>query len=1114
MHLFKLPHTQIASTTLTTILRFSSEIPDTAAKGYLSIQPQAIVLDFASFLVPEGSNDFYQTEIQQEENQLVLTCTCNKKSGSLCTHQSRVLYTIIQKVDLRMYFDTPLRHKQMRLFGIDYGLDKENNLDEFFMLDRQNNETRIVPLLKDLISINADTILSLEQQLWSLKPSLPESISTLIDPPIVVIGKNKYYENCYIELYSTHNTKEGQIKNPLTLLDPIVLLQNQKDAAMIRFYSAILRFKNQFRELTPSSDIEALKTIMLNAPQLDFYIHEPSISENINASSIRKVTISNPKFDLQLFVNQRDTLFEVTGIVALDGKNFNLEKLNPKFNYFLLTDKILHLVNEPEYLNIIHFFNRHYSKIIIHESKFEIFRQRILSKLEEQVKITYTYLKIATPKQLLESGFDGHLKKLIYLSESGHFILITPVMKYGNVEVPVFSLKQIHGIDTHGYPFEVRRNEVEEVRFIAAVKQQHPDFLDQKPKEALYLNKKTFLNESWFFDAFEEWRNQSIAIYGFNKINNNRLNPHRATVAVTVESGINWFLSEINFNFGKQKVSLKNLQKAAKNRNRYVELGDGTVGILPAEWLTKLEKYFNAGEISGETIKIPKFNFNLVQEIFPKESIGLTAKSEIENIKSRMAHFQAIQYVKTPEGLQTALRNYQKEGLNWLNFLDDFGFGGCLADDMGLGKTVQIIAFILSQKEKRGSNSNLVVVPTSLIHNWESEIKKFAPSLQVFIHHAEKRLTQKCDIDPFDIILTTYGTMMGDIQFLKNCRFNYIFLDESQAIKNPDSQRYKAAKLLKSRNKIVITGTPFENNSMDLYGQLSFACPGLLGSKIQFKNKFLVPIDRFKDDKVAVELKNRINPFILRRTKAQVAPELPDKTEMILYCQMNDEQKRLYFSYEREFFNYLNTKEEGDIQRNRLHVLQGLTKLRQICNAPSLLNDEAFYGHSSSKIEVLMEQIIEKSPHHKILVFSQFVGMLDLIRKALITEGIPHEYLTGQTRNRKSIIQNFQENAAIRVFLISLKAGGTGLNLTQADYVYLVDPWWNPAVENQAIDRSHRIGQDKKVVAVRLIAPDTIEEKIMILQQTKKELSEDLIKTDRHILKSLNKSDLLSILNE
>ncbi|WP_439557741.1 DEAD/DEAH box helicase, partial [Dyadobacter sp.] len=620
-------------------------------------------------------------------------------------------------------------------------------------------------------------------------------------------------------------------------------------------------------------------------------------------------------------------------------------------------------------------------------------------------------------------------------------------------------------------------------------------------------------DENWFPDAFEEWQNQGIGILGFNALSKNRLNLNKAKISVSVVSGINWFNTVASIKFGKQQVTLKHLHKAVKNRTRYVELGDGTLGILPEDWLAKFTKFFEVGEIAEETIRMPKSSFVAISELYEAEVLTREVREQIAFFKTNLSDFETIQPVAIPAGLRASLRKYQQEGLNWLNFLDEFGFGGCLADDMGLGKTVQIIAFLLLQKEKRGQSTSLIIVPTSLIFNWQAEVQKFAPGLKMLTIYGADRQREIQDFEHFDIVLTSYGTLLSDVNFLKKFMFNYIILDESQAIKNPESQRYKAARLLQSRNKLVLTGTPVENNTFDLYGQLSFACPGLLGNKTQFKNHFSAPVDRFKDNERARELARRINPFILRRTKKQVATELPDKTEIVLYCEMGEEQRKVYNAYELEFFTFLNTRNEVDTPRETLHILQGLTKLRQICNSPALLNDDLFYGNASAKIDALMEQIESKSPQHKILVFSQFVTMLDLIKAELISRGIEFEYLTGQTRDREARVLNFQNNSQVRVFLISLKAGGTGLNLTEADYVYLVDPWWNPAVENQAIDRSYRIGQNKNVIAVRLICPDTIEEKILELQKTKKDLANDLIKTDNSVLKTLTKNDLLSLVS-
>jgi SNF2 family DNA or RNA helicase len=557
---------------------------------------------------------------------------------------------------------------------------------------------------------------------------------------------------------------------------------------------------------------------------------------------------------------------------------------------------------------------------------------------------------------------------------------------------------------------------------------------------------------------------------------------------------------------------LKHLHKSIRNKSKFVQLDDGTMGIVPDEWIKKFESYFSAGEVVEDLIKIPKINFNAVDELYEDDMLNQETKDQLVFYRKALSNFESIKTIAVPLALKAELRPYQHDGLNWLNFLDDFNFGACLADDMGLGKTIQVIAFILSQKEKIGFNTNLIVVPASLIANWQQEVLKFAPSLRLLTVYGSDRVKIIDQFRDHDIVLTSYGTLLADIRFLKDYRFNYIFLDESQTIKNPDSQRYKAVRLLQSRNKVVLTGTPIENNTFDLYGQLSFACPGLLGTKEQFKQLYSVPIDQFKDSRRAKELQQKINPFILRRTKQQVAKELPDKTEMTIYCEMGQRQREVYDAARTEIRDFLMGTSEDELAKSSMHVLQGITRLRQICNSTALLNNDEYYGNASSKMDVLIEQIQNKSPNHKILVFSQFVTMLDLIKAELISNNISFAYLTGQTRDRGKVVDSFQNNPDIRVFLISLKAGGTGLNLTQADYVYLVDPWWNPAVENQAIDRAYRIGQDKNVVAVRLICPDTVEEKIMKMQSSKMDIANDLIKSEESIFKTLSKEDLLGLI--
>ena len=934
----------------------------------------------------------------------------------------------------------------------------------------------------------------------------------------LIFSRHRYYRHLVIELATAKRTQNGKLKNPLTFLDPLDFVWKTEKQQEIKFFTGVSRFKNNY-EGKVASDLEALKAIVKNPLNLHFYVHEEKESSIVNASSLIAKKIAILKLNLELSVDERGDNFEVSGLLHLNGKAYAMVDIQLRYHYFIEVKNHLYLIDNPYFLSVIDFFKQHQNNLIIERSEYEDFQQNILSKLEEKIKINYSYLKRATKKQLVEQGFDLDNEQIIYLSESEDFVLITPVMRYGNLEIPVISQKQIQSKDKRGQLFRLSRDEETELQFITTIAKMHPyfmvqanEFSDQRHADCFYMHRKHFLEANWFLAAFETWRSKGIAILGFNELKNNKLSPYTAQISINVISGIDWFETAIKVKFNKQTVSLKHLHKSIRNKSKFVQLDDGTTGILPSQWLEKFEGYFGAGEIIDDKLHTPNINYATVEELYEEELLDLETRERLKLYRSKLSDFEAIQDIEVPKELNGTLRGYQKEGLNWLNFLDGFNFGGCLADDMGLGKTIQILAFILSQRERVSQNTNLVVVPASLVFNWQQEIKKFAPTLKVLTLYGSDRARVVADFDRYEVVLTSYGTLLSDIRLLKDYRFNYIFLDESQTIKNPNSQRYKAVRLLSSRNKVVMTGTPIENNTFDLYGQFSFACPGLLGCREQFKQLYSVPIDQFKDRRRADELHKRIHPFLLRRTKEQVASELPDKTEMVIYCEMGVQQREIYESCRTEIRDYLMGTAEDELIKSSMHVLQGITKLRQICNSPAILSKEKYYGEASAKMEVLMEQIESKSPYHKILVFSQFVSMLDLVKAELESRKIEFSYLTGQTKDRAAAVGSFQNHPEVRVFLISLKAGGVGLNLTQADYVYLIDPWWNPAVENQAIDRAYRIGQHKNVMAIRLICPDTIEEKIMLMQENKKEIASGLIKTEASIFKLLTKKDLLDLI--
>lgn len=1055
---------------------------------------------------------FPEVYIRQTAEGLLISSYDDAKNGKLTEQELLVLIAILKKITFRVFFDERLRDKLLREKAIDYGLEQEEELDQFFQLDYAAGELSIVSTVSSLMPV---TEKSLEEWTkWIAPPrAMPvRSSNAETDQRIIVLKRHKYYHHLMIDLYHASSTKEGKVKNPLQAIHPLEEIWTMEGQQQVKFFAAIHKFQNPVANKELHIDVDALRAIVQNPLGYAFYYHDAGVSEKINASSIVPIIVNLLPKEIALSIAKQGVFYELHGTINIAGTAYAMNGLERWFDYFLLAEDTLYLVDEPKVLALLQLFRNKTANLLIHQNKYPLIKKQLLEKLEERIALKYAYVQTATAQQLAQFGATA--EKLIYLSDFGNYVMITPVMRYGEAEVAIRTKRQIHGEDHDGEVFLIKRDDRLETDFMACLVRQHPYFEEQLTNELdyLYLHRKHFLDENWFLEVFETLFAQGVSVYGFNELEGNPYNPYKAKIAIRVLSGLNWFNVKAGVSYGKTKASLKKLHTAIRDKRKFVRLDDGSLGILPREWIEKFSTYFNIGELlDDDTIGIAKTNFSAIHELFDEEQLDESVKRDIREYERQLANFEAIKTVKESTGLKTVLRRYQQQGLSWLNFLDDFGFGGCLADDMGLGKSLQIIAFILTLRKKRGTGTHLLVVPTTLIPHWQQEVAKFAPSIEVLVHHAAGRRKNTKAFNDYDVVLTTYGTLVSDISLLKEFAFSYVFLDESQQIKNPESQRYKAARLLQAGNRVVITGTPLENNVFDLYGQLSFACPGLLGSKKYFKDVYLMPIDQFQDKKRLQMLQRKIRPFILRRTKKQVAEELPEKTEMILYCEMDPVQRKIYKAYEKEFREYISATTNEELDKSPMNVLRGLTRLRQICDSPILLGEGRLPGDSSAKIDTLMREIEGKAPDHKILVFSQFVTMLDLIKKALDDRHIAYAYLTGSTRNRGQVVDSFQSDPTTRVFLISLKAGGTGLNLTAADYVYLIDPWWNPAVENQAIDRAHRIGQAKHVVAARLVCTDTVEEKIMKLQEKKRALSEELIAGDQSSL-NLSKEDLLRLL--
>jgi superfamily II DNA or RNA helicase len=574
--------------------------------------------------------------------------------------------------------------------------------------------------------------------------------------------------------------------------------------------------------------------------------------------------------------------------------------------------------------------------------------------------------------------------------------------------------------------------------------------------------------------------------------------------SLSVRSGVDWFDVEGGVEFGGEVVPFPQLLSALRSGRGYVRLGQGSVGLLPEEWLQRHGLLLATGEKSGEALRF-KPSQALILDLLLASQPGIQADEGFEKARAKWRTFEGLAPLDAPPGFKGELREYQRTGLGWMRFLQECGLGGILADDMGLGKTVQALAYLESRR-REGAGPSLVVVPRSLLHNWVAEAGRFAPGLRILQHWGLGRARDAKGLQGADVVLTTYGTLRLDAPFLKDAAFDLVILDEAQAIKNGESATAKAARLLKGAHRLALSGTPVENHLGELWSLMEFLNPGMLGSASVFRGALEAGAEVGGEGRRL--LARALRPFILRRTKDQVAPELPARTEQTILVEFDDAERARYDELKEHYRKSLLSGDGTAWGKSKFNVLEALLRLRQASCHPGLI-DPSRRAQSSPKLEALLEHLREVAAEgRKALVFSQFTTFLGIVREALAAENIPYAYLDGKTRNRAERVDHFRTDPGCPVFLISLKAGGLGLNLTEAEYVFLLDPWWNPAVEAQAIDRTHRIGQTKAVFAYRLVTKDTVEEKVLELQRSKRELADAILRADGGLMGTLTREDL------
>jgi SNF2 family DNA or RNA helicase len=1118
----------------------SSEIYDEAEK-FLRSQKASIskALDERVEATIELSGDKFPVVIQKnEERNFDTSCKCDEKHHPLCLHKT-ILFVQLLNAFGPNYFDSIRnwdKDKNKLLAAYGYSMDDEgwDKKFEFTYKDGKPFLRVLDPSIKRVNNPNSDVV----------PVRQPESAPALDEPQnkiiltggqrlgVVFVEQRKNFPGFVTEVVMGAADESGE-----GFIGKVEKLELQKFIGTEKLSERDIAALQILRKLHVT---EISKYVNRNSPFAGIWENIISQEEDGLPADTESLIIEYlyPKLKKLFSEHKHDTLF----FLLPAGKPFNTKNLEPiavsdsgltpsvnvrlqkkevvvgcsgqsrelnidvndnewQSDFVLLHNKCLYLWDDPEEYDALHTIITKRTNTI-RLADWEDYLSKTLMPLAKRHRFEFD-------PALCREVSDLNPETRLVLQEKGDYLLLMPVFNYLGHEVGKGDKDTIVKQED-GKILLIHRNRQEEHRFIHKLESLHSNFIRQEKPFALALKGNDVLRNNWFFLFIDAMKEMDVPVVGFDVLKNFRFNTYKPSTRIRINNGVDWFDASVDIVFGDQQVSIAEIKRALTNKLPFVQLKDGTLGILPEEWLKKYSLLFRVGEGKNDKLRLSKYHLSIIDELYDNRD-ELEVMIRLEEKYDRLRSFNRIKEVDPPERLASILRPYQVAGYHWLNYLNEVGWGGILADDMGLGKTVQALSFLQAFRENHGNLRALVVCPTTLMFNWENEIKKFTPDLKYLIHHGGDRNREKSTLEEYNVIITTYGTLRSDVKQLVDIEFDYVVLDESQAIKNPQSKVTKAASLLKAKSRLCMSGTPLQNNTFDIYAQMNFLNPGMLGSVEFFRNEFATPIDKFGEQIQKDHLRKLLYPFILRRTKEQVAKDLPEKTETILFCEMEEEQRKIYDAFRNDYRNrILGVISEQGIEKSQLTILQGLMKLRQICDSPAIMNEQERYPNVSIKLDELTREISENIGNHKALVFSQYLGMLGLIREKLDAMDVPYEYFDGGTTaiDREKAIRNFQENDNVRVFLISLKAGGVGLNLTAADYVYLVDPWWNPAVEQQAIDRTHRIGQTKNIFAYRMICKDTIEDKILLLQEKKRSLAKDLISDESSFVKKLTREDV------
>jgi len=1076
-------------------------------------------------------------QIKVSRDYLEVNCSCGKKAEGLCSHEARFLYDKIpdsrdlyfkglypKVLDELLLWQLKMLHFEIEDFygSINLKIGNHTTYGRMFKVMGQssNDEQRIqIPdshIIADMPAEKSDNVkffVPLNFLAFGIPVVFPFKSRS---PNSDSFTKSYLFDELQTVLFLS--PKDGYLERFCKRIVSLILADKafkEKNLGSLDFYSHYRKNQQQILQVWRDLLSDPIFNINLNFVSTNRsyqYAYQINLSRTYGLHSAQ-VLLAADRLTIKAHLYDEDVYQKLVVEVYVDG--ILLEEptfLDFKNCYFLkIRDAQVLFIDNLEMEYLLRRFRAFDFIVTALPEQYADFLTDLVVPLSKSCSLEIHSHQEIKRRHVL---YDPAFKRMLTIREIDNFLHLEAQVVYENIGT--FPLKWDANLviapKQEDFTYFMR-DKIKEEEFRTFILQQHPSLASSMADSNWFIPIDLLQHRSWLHDFIDKCKSEDILIVLEDLQVGTSYYQHQLNCTVrNIHFENNQCAILLALKFGNQAMTISDFEDLIMEGQQVFRLPDSSYGIITKE-VRHLYKPLFLSSIRDEDSLV----LNTVQLISLQPNLEkIDAKiiqGSIRERREKLMNMDEIPLLNVPDTVLATLRPYQQVGFSWMAFLNEFGWGGLLADDMGLGKTLQVITLLeyYYHANPQGAPS-LIVLPNTLLFNWEQEYQKFAPNRLVRVYHGKLR-APVAELEAGTVLLTTYGTLMTDVEEFEMTTFSYLVMDESQAVKNRNSKRFECLSEIKASYRIAMTGTPIENGIQDIYSQMMLVNPGFFGNYRNFNKTYKGVKDENLVQETVGSLQKVIAPFILRRTKKQVALDLPEKTETVLYMDMLPDQRKVYDRYRKLFKGELKENLKGkDASKSKFLAIEALSKLRQICNSPSLIKGEVLTS-SSVKLDYIDEILDEDVPGHKVLLFSFYTSMLQLVGKRIAERGIDYAYLDGKLNqlDRQKAVERFQNEDDCRIFLISLKAGGTGLNLTAADYVYILDPWWNPAAEAQAIDRCYRIGQDKHVMAYKIVCKDTVEERILEMQASKKSVADGLILDEANLMKSLSKDDLLKL---